>query len=100
MGDRLVQHLSRATMPGATKSVQIVIPSGSSREAAQIPLTSAAIFGDKCNRNNVFSDEEEPLIQALECRICQVEDEITNLESPCNCCGSLKVFDFFTLFCC
>ncbi|KAE8673228.1 transcription factor HB29-like [Hibiscus syriacus] len=28
-------------------------------------------------------DEEDPLIQAAECRICQEEDSIKNLETPC-----------------
>ncbi|XP_056866739.1 uncharacterized protein LOC130512605 [Raphanus sativus] len=35
-------------------------------------------------------DEEEPLIQSAECRICQDEDSVKNLESPCSCSGSLK----------
>ena len=35
--------------------------------------------------------EDEPLIQAAECRICQEEDSIKNLERPCTCNGSLKV---------
>ncbi|CAA7035062.1 unnamed protein product [Microthlaspi erraticum] len=35
-------------------------------------------------------DEEEPLIQSVECRICQEEDSVKNLESPCSCSGSLK----------
>ncbi|XWS69712.1 hypothetical protein CRYUN_Cryun04dG0202600 [Craigia yunnanensis] len=35
-------------------------------------------------------EEEEPLIQAGECRICQEEDSIKNLETPCACNGSLK----------
>jgi hypothetical protein len=36
--------------------------------------------------------EDEPLIQAAaECRICQEEDTIKNLEKPCACNGSLKV---------
>ena len=37
-------------------------------------------------------DEAEPLIQSVECRICQEEDSIKNLEIPCVCSGSLKVF--------
>ena len=36
--------------------------------------------------------EEEPLIQAAECRICQEEDSVKNLEKPCACRGSLKVY--------
>ncbi|OMO82444.1 hypothetical protein COLO4_23021 [Corchorus olitorius] len=35
-------------------------------------------------------NEEESLIQAVECRICQEEDSIQNLETPCACSGSLK----------
>lgn len=38
------------------------------------------------------SEEEKPLIQLVECRICQEEDSINNLETPCACSGSLKVF--------
>jgi E3 ubiquitin-protein ligase DOA10 len=36
--------------------------------------------------------EEEPLIQAAECRICQEEDIVKNLEKPCACSGSVKVY--------
>jgi len=43
--------------------------------------------------------EDEPLLQQMEmaeCRICQEEDGIDNLENPCACSGSLKVhFCFF-----
>ncbi|KAI3762634.1 hypothetical protein L1987_53073 [Smallanthus sonchifolius] len=34
--------------------------------------------------------EKVPLIQSVECRICQEEDAIKNLEVPCACSGSLK----------
>ncbi|KAL3352177.1 hypothetical protein AABB24_020310 [Solanum stoloniferum] len=34
--------------------------------------------------------EEEPLVQTVECRICQEEDSMENLEIPCSCSGSLK----------
>lgn len=39
--------------------------------------------------------EEQPLIQKGECRICQEEDCIQNLEIPCACSGSLKVKEDF-----
>ncbi|KAH1111294.1 hypothetical protein GYH30_009898 [Glycine max] len=35
-------------------------------------------------------DEEEQLIQMAECHICQEEDGVSNLETPCACSGSLK----------
>jgi len=41
--------------------------------------------------------EEEPLIEGAECRICQEEDSVANLEVPCACSGSLKVISFFIL---
>ncbi|KAL0385793.1 UNVERIFIED_CONTAM: hypothetical protein Sradi_2973600 [Sesamum radiatum] len=40
--------------------------------------------------DNDVADEEAPLIGMGECRICQEEDSLTNLESPCACSGSLK----------
>lgn len=39
----------------------------------------------------VEDEEEEPLLQSVECRICQEEDTTKNLEAPCACNGSLKV---------
>lgn len=44
------------------------------------------------------SGEDEPLIQSIECRICQEEDSIKNLEVPCACNGSLKVKFLFNLY--
>ncbi|CAN4124471.1 unnamed protein product [Withania somnifera] len=37
-------------------------------------------------------DEEVPLIGRAECRICQEEDSLDKLESPCACSGSLKQY--------
>ncbi|KAL3501417.1 hypothetical protein ACH5RR_035866 [Cinchona calisaya] len=36
------------------------------------------------------NNEKAPLIAMAECRICQEEDSLTNLETPCACSGSLK----------
>ncbi|KAL8091515.1 uncharacterized protein LOC141690131 [Apium graveolens] len=49
------------------------------------PYSSAIDIED-----NNGASEEEPLIQTVECRICQEEDSIKNLEVPCACNGSLK----------
>jgi hypothetical protein len=43
----------------------------------------------------VFNEEQQPLVSMAECRICQEEDLIQNLDDPCACIGSLKVFFFF-----
>ncbi|KAI7726766.1 hypothetical protein M8C21_028279 [Ambrosia artemisiifolia] len=36
------------------------------------------------------SDEKGPLLSVAECRICQEEDSVDALETPCACNGSLK----------
>ncbi|KHN28147.1 E3 ubiquitin-protein ligase MARCH3, partial [Glycine soja] len=33
---------------------------------------------------------DAPLLQLAECRICQEEDSVSDLETPCSCSGSLK----------
>lgn len=58
---------------------------------ASIPVTDM-----KGGEEYDTTGEDEPLIQSIECRICQEEDTIKNLEVPCACSGSLKVV-FFTI---
>ncbi|KAJ3696407.1 hypothetical protein LUZ61_000112 [Rhynchospora tenuis] len=41
-------------------------------------------------RNSDVGQEAMPLLQMAECRICQEEDSVSNLEMPCACSGSLK----------
>nr|XP_043636186.1 uncharacterized protein LOC122607304 isoform X2 [Erigeron canadensis] len=40
--------------------------------------------------NGEEAGEHVPLIQSVECRICQEEDSVKNCEIPCACSGSLK----------
>ena len=49
-----------------------------------------------------FSDEEDGFSIKTECRICQEDDHVQNMEAPCACNGSLKVkiFPFFILITC
>lgn len=69
------------------KDVTGAVKNKSSGETiAQSPSMAPAIL---TVGESMFS-EEEPLLQ-VECRICQEEDSIKNLESPCACTGSLKV---------
>ncbi|KAJ6820510.1 uncharacterized protein M6B38_353825 [Iris pallida] len=75
MGDHLVLNVDRLVAPQAVETVQPA-PSPPSKE------------GSSSREREV--DEEEPLIQMAECRICQEEDHIKNLEVPCTCSGSLK----------
>ncbi|KAK7368394.1 hypothetical protein VNO80_10419 [Phaseolus coccineus] len=59
-------------------------PSTPVDEAAAGPSGSASVAEDD-------SDDEDALLLPLaECRICQEEDSVNNLETPCSCSGSLK----------
>ncbi|KAJ1696685.1 RING/FYVE/PHD zinc finger superfamily protein [Rhynchospora pubera] len=46
--------------------------------------------GMEPGRNSDVGQEAMPLLQMAECRICQEEDSVSNLEMPCACSGSLK----------
>ncbi|XP_019173956.1 PREDICTED: uncharacterized protein LOC109169548 [Ipomoea nil] len=57
--------------------------------------SSSAVVEDKVvgmgkEKDIEVADEEAPLIGIRECRICQEEDSVKNLETPCACSGSLK----------
>lgn len=66
-------------------------PSHAADSAAAGPSGSAPAVNRDIEAVSEHGDEEEPLIQMAECRICQEEDDAANLESPCACSGSLKV---------
>ncbi|XP_076885311.1 uncharacterized protein LOC143534789 [Bidens hawaiensis] len=80
MGDQLTLDLNRLVKPvgGETikKAEEMAGPSNSVNE----------------NGPTDVDDEEEPLLllTTAECRICQEEDSVDALETPCACNGSLK----------
>lgn len=41
--------------------------------------------------------DDKHLNQTVECRICQEDDNLNNLEIPCACKGTLKVFKVFNI---
>ncbi|TQD78248.1 hypothetical protein C1H46_036193 [Malus baccata] len=87
MSDHLVLYVDRLLRPMAAQT-----PSQPAAEAGYVPEPA----GPEPERDaagpssSSSAEEDEPLIQTAECRICQDEDSISNLESPCACCGSLK----------
>lgn len=88
MGDNVVLIVDRLVTPTqAVQEEETVKVTGDGSSSSNTDLT-------KVDSNEVaeldVSDEEEPLIQTVECRICQEEDSINNLETPCACSGSLK----------
>ncbi|KAJ9563783.1 hypothetical protein OSB04_008943 [Centaurea solstitialis] len=52
--------------------------------------SSSTDLGRAVDENGAVDDEEAPLLTMAECRICQEEDSIDALETPCACNGSLK----------
>lgn len=85
--DRLITAQSLETMQGSDSSGS---SSGSScsQKTAQMPACVINVEG--VEEHGMPEEEEEPLIQTAECRICQEEDTLKNLEVPCACSGSLK----------
>ncbi|KAK4376679.1 hypothetical protein RND71_002975 [Anisodus tanguticus] len=83
MGDCLVVHMDRLVKPNGAevmdgKNPEMVGPSSS------IAVDEKGVLPEE------EDDEEAPLIGRAECRICQEEDSLDKLESPCACRGSLK----------
>ncbi|GMI67392.1 hypothetical protein like AT3G47550 [Hibiscus trionum] len=83
MSDHLVLCVDRLATPESSQPVQEAEAAGSSGEDSSVVAEP-----DVCAID--VEDVEEPLLQTAECRICQDEDCIKNLEAPCSCSGSLK----------
>ncbi|KAL1317603.1 hypothetical protein HN51_069662 [Arachis hypogaea] len=93
MSDHLVlfvDRLGRPADPVAQPAQLPVDPSPPPAEVVHGPSGSAPAADRDVELEHGGDDEEEPLIQMAECRICQEEDSVSNLESPCACSGSLK----------
>ncbi|XAR50046.1 Ubiquitin--protein ligase [Bertholletia excelsa] len=93
MGDHLVLCVDHLITPESLQSLKEAKVSVTSEESScshvpdADPSTSTLDIKDVEHSGD---DEQEPLIQMVECRICQEEDNIQNLEVPCACSGSLK----------
>ncbi|KAE9595615.1 hypothetical protein Lal_00030562 [Lupinus albus] len=96
MSDHLVLFVDRLLRPVAVDPVAQPSPLPSDHSPSQAadlvagPSGSAPPVNHADEGGSDGGDEEEPLIQMSECRICQEEDGVSNLESPCACSGSLK----------
>ncbi|XVF85319.1 hypothetical protein PTKIN_Ptkin17bG0107900 [Pterospermum kingtungense] len=54
-----------------------------------LQATPSAVDDTKAFNSSPKADLLSPR-KIVECRICQDEDEDSNMETPCSCCGSLK----------
>ena len=105
MGDHLVLYVDHLIRPVAPVQ-SVAEPADPVPSAPREGVVDSAAAGPSCSTATVdhptveqdAPNEEEPLIQVAECRICQEEDGINNLETPCACSGSLKVIDALTPF--
>jgi len=91
MGDYVVLNVNSA--PDVTEKEPMsnkITSTGASGESSGSAHASVA-YGHHDETEVPVTVEEEPLIPSVECRICQEEDNIKNLDSPCACSGSLKV---------
>ncbi|WOL02681.1 hypothetical protein Cni_G11400 [Canna indica] len=88
MGDHAVVDVDNLVKPKSTESTKT---DENLESRSSVPFSSESNAGNDREEDNMVADEEEPLIQIVECRICQEEDQIKNLEIPCACSGSLKV---------
>lgn len=94
MSDHLVLYVDRLIQRGTVTEPPSEGPSGlrgdDSGSGPEAVGPSCSVDSNKTVAQSESSDEDEPLIQMAECRICQEEDSIQNLENPCACSGSLK----------
>eukprot|EP00262_Sarcandra_glabra_P002428 TRINITY_DN12721_c0_g1_i1.p1 TRINITY_DN12721_c0_g1~~TRINITY_DN12721_c0_g1_i1.p1 ORF type:complete len:297 (+),score=47.83 TRINITY_DN12721_c0_g1_i1:180-1070(+) len=98
MSEHLVLYVDRLVTPATVESIQKTeVPESSRERSSEHPavLSSPSPSGGRSNNEKsgeecAISEEEEPLLKMVECRICQEEDLIENLETPCACSGSLK----------
>ncbi|PON57385.1 Zinc finger, RING/FYVE/PHD-type [Parasponia andersonii] len=90
MGDQLVLCVERLITPQSLESIQGTESLGSSLGSNEVPTCVINVEG--VEEHYGPEDEEEPLIRTAECRICQEEDTLKNLEVPCACSGSLKPY--------
>ncbi|KAK8618166.1 hypothetical protein V6N13_116035 [Hibiscus sabdariffa] len=83
--------VDRLITPESLRSMEASEAAGSSTEcSSQVVEPHAFAVDVEEVEEHDFCDEEDPLIRTVECRICQEEDSIKNLETPCACSGSLK----------
>ncbi|KAL2903912.1 putative E3 ubiquitin ligase SUD1 [Bienertia sinuspersici] len=85
MGEHLVLHVDRLVKP--TEEAEV---SSSSLSSSNARLEEKEEREKGVEEDVNEGEEDEPLIQIAECRICQEEDGISSLEVPCTCSGSLK----------
>lgn len=89
MGEHLLVYVDRIVKPDEARSIQPVQEANLYENRAEMVGPSSS--SSEKEEDEMMEDEGAPLIGIAECRICQEEESINNLEIPCSCSGSLKV---------
>ncbi|KAK2987832.1 hypothetical protein RJ640_010614 [Escallonia rubra] len=94
MGDHLILSVDTFVPPKSSEPLEGSEAKENSGDGSYSHVADASTSTNDVRdmQENGDGDEEEPLIQTVECRICQEEDSIKNLETPCACSGSLKPY--------
>ncbi|MCD7452365.1 hypothetical protein HAX54_016293 [Datura stramonium] len=92
MGEHLALCVDRLIPPESFHSLKGSEDAESSGESSCSHKVGQSAYGtaSKEDEEPEAGGEDEPLLQPVECRICQEEDSPKNLEIPCSCNGSLK----------
>ncbi|MCL7034046.1 hypothetical protein MKW94_023152 [Papaver nudicaule] len=94
MGDHLVLYVDRLITPATLQANQGIAEATESSNVQTKMITPASTSNDGRMDESDMPGEDEPLLLNAdlnaECRICQEEDDVSNLETPCGCSGSLK----------
>ncbi|CAA0842382.1 RING/FYVE/PHD zinc finger superfamily protein [Striga hermonthica] len=95
MGERLVVNVGQLPNPesvGPSQPIPEALERGPTGKRNEMVGPSSSTRDDKVvvDVDDEDADEHTSLLGNGECRICQEEDFVYNLESPCACSGSLK----------
>lgn len=84
MGDHVVLDVDKLVEPKSDEGISASV------------AVNVVSEGIEAGAKSGVGEEAMPLLQMAECRICQEEDSVSNLEKPCACSGSLKVSLYLT----
>lgn len=76
-------------------TLQDVVLENANRMQESLPPPSGDIMADFTPSNEMDVAVLPPPTKFVQCRLCHEEDEESNMEIPCSCCGSLKVKQWF-----
>ncbi|MQL96677.1 hypothetical protein Taro_029355 [Colocasia esculenta] len=93
MGDHFVLLVDRLL---TESTLEATIESRSQSLPGQTAVATVQYEPD-CSPRKINPEDGSQSLNFVECRICQDEDLESNMETPCSCCGSLKLLGIYHL---